>query len=133
MNRSDLIGRLTRDVELRKTESGNVRADFTIAINRIGAKENQQQADFIPCRVWNSQAENLAHYMSRGSLIAVEGTLRNDNYTDKDGNTKYSWYVLAQNIEYLSQKGGNKEEKTEDYGTSVKMDEIEISDEDLPF
>ena len=137
MNRVDLIGRLTRDAELRKSDTGNVRADFNIAINRIGAKEEQQQADFINCRVWGNQAENLAHFTSKGSQIAIEGSLRNDAYTDKDGNTKYAWYVLAQRIEYLGTKGEKKEESTEelteDISGSFKMDEIEIDDSDLPF
>ena len=104
MNRIDLIGRLTRDPELRKTETGHVRADFNIAVNRIGAKEE-------------------------------EGNIRNDAYTDKEGNTKYTWYVLASRIEYLSkgEQKESKEELTEDISGSIKMDEIEITDEDLPF
>lgn len=135
MNRIDLIGRLTRDPELRKTETGHVRADFNIAVNRIGAKEEQQQADFIPCRVWGNQAENLAHFMGKGNQIAIEGNIRNDAYTDKEGNTKYTWYVLANRIEYLSkgEQKESKEELTEDISGSIKMDEIEITDEDLPF
>lgn len=135
MNRIDLIGRLTRDPELRKTETGHVRADFTIAVNRIGAKEEQQQADFIPCRVWGNQAENLAHFMGKGNQIAIEGSLRIDSYVDKDGNTKYTTYVLANRIEYLSkgEQKESKEELTEDISGSIKMDEIEITDEDLPF
>lgn len=134
MNRIDLIGRLTRDPELRKTETGHVRADFTIAVNRIGAKEEQQQADFIPCRVWGSQAENLTHFMGKGNQIAIEGNLRIDSYIDKDGNTKYTTYVLANRIEYLSSKKGEiKEESQEIEGNSIKMDELEILDSDLPF
>jgi single-strand DNA-binding protein len=134
MNRIDLIGRLTRDPELRKTETGHVRADFTIAVNRIGAKEEQQQADFIPCRVWGSQAENLTHFMGKGNQIAIEGNLRIDSYIDKDGNTKYTTYVLANRIEYLSSKKGEiKEESQEIEGNSIKMDELEITDDDLPF
>jgi single-strand DNA-binding protein len=134
MNRIDLIGRLTRDPELRKTETGHVRADFTIAVNRIGAKEEQQQADFIPCRVWGSQAENLTHFMGKGNQIAIEGNLRIDSYIDKDGNTKYTTYVLANRIEYLSSKKGEiKEESQEIEENSIKMDELEILDSDLPF
>lgn len=133
MNRIDLIGRLTRDPELRKTETGHVRADFNIAVNRIGAKEEQQQADFIPCRVWGNQAENLAHFMGKGSQIGLEGSLRIDSYTDKDGNTKYSTYVLAERIEYLSSKKGEIKESQEVKSNSIKMDEIEIDDSDLPF
>lgn len=134
MNSIYLIGRLTKDVELRKNESGSVRGDFTLAVNRIGTKENQQQADFINCRVWNNQAENLAHYMGKGSQIGIEGTLRNDKYEDKDGNNKYIWYVLAQNITYLSEfKGGKQEKEEEVIAGSIKSDDLILEDEDLPF
>lgn len=135
MNSIYLIGRLTKDVELRKNESGSVRGDFTLAVNRIGAKENQQQADFINCRVWNNQAENLAHYMGKGSQIGLEGTLRNDKYEDKDGNNKYIWYVLAQNITYLSEFKGEKQEevKEEIESGSFKSDDLILDDSDLPF
>lgn len=134
MNRIDLIGRLTRDPELRKTETGHVRADFTIAVNRIGAKEEQQQADFINCRVWGNQAENLAHFMRKGNQIAIEGNLRIDSYIDKDGNTKYTTYVLANRIEYLT-KGEQKESNSTEgeFEGDFKLDEVEITDEDLPF
>jgi single-strand DNA-binding protein len=134
MNSVYLIGRLTKDVELRKNESGSVRGDFTLAVNRIGAKENQQQADFINCRVWNNQAENLAHYMGKGSQIGLEGILRNDKCKDKDGNNKYIWYVLAQNITYLSEYKGGKQEKEEEVITgSIKSDDLFLDDSDLPF
>lgn len=134
MNSVYLIGRLTKDVELRKNESGSVRGDFTLAVNRIGAKENQQQADFINCRAWNNQAENLAHYMGKGSQIGLEGTLRNDKYEDKDGNNKYIWYVAAQNITYLSEYKGGKQEKEEEVITgSIKSDDLFLDDSELPF
>lgn len=136
MNRIDLIGRLTRDPELRKTETGYVRADFTIAVNRIGAKEEQQQADFIPCRVWGNQAENLAHFQKKGNQIAIEGNLRIDSYTDKkDGTTKYTTYVLANRIEYLTKGETKQESDTTDGGfeEDFKLDEVEIEDSDLPF
>lgn len=134
MNSIYLIGRLTKDVELRKNESGSVRGDFTLAVKRKGVKEGQQEADFINCRVWNNQAENLAHYMGKGSQIGLEGTLRNDKYEDKDGNNKYIWYVLAQNITYLSEFKGEKQEVSQEVVTgSIKMDDVELTDDDLPF
>ena len=73
--------------------------------------------------------------MGKGNQIAIEGNIRNDAYTDKEGNIKYTWYVLASRIEYLSrgEQKESKEELTEDISGSIKMDEIEITDEDLPF
>lgn len=136
MNKTFLIGRLTKDVELRKNESGSVVGIFTLAVNRIGAKENQQQADFINCRVWNNQAENLAHYQGKGSKIAVEGSTRTDVYEDSEGNKRYSTYVLVQQIEYLSNKGEQKQEESKeetDIDESFKMADLTLTDDDLPF
>lgn len=136
MNKTFLIGRLTKDVELRKNESGSVVGMFTLAVNRIGAKENQQQADFINCRVWNNQAENLAHYQGKGSKVAVEGSTRTDVYEDSEGNKRYSTYVLVQQIEYLTNKGEQKQEESKeepDFEESFKVADLTLTDDDLPF
>ena len=137
MNRINLIGRITKDLETRTNEAGNTKCQFSLAVPRIGAKEGMQDVDFFNITVWNKQAENLAKYQKKGSLIAVEGELRADQYTDKDENDRIYNYVLAQRIEYLS--SSNKEEK----GETKQVEEvepfndfsgdIELTDEDLPF
>ena len=105
MNSINLVGRITKDLELRFTQSNKAVCEFNLAVNRVG----QEQADFITCQVWNGQAENLKKYQGEGSLIGVVGSLRVDQFQDKDGNNRYKTYVLANNIEYL----GTKKEATE--------------------
>ena len=80
MNKVILIGRLTRDPELRHTPNGAAVCQFTLAVDRIPDQNGQRQADFISVIVWNKLAENLAKYMSKGRLIAVEGRIQVRNY-----------------------------------------------------
>ena len=136
MNSVFLMGRLTADVELRHNEAGTAKGQCTLAVPRIGAKEGTQATDFINIVVWNKQAESLAKFMGKGSQIGVEGVLRADNYTDRDGNKRTFNYVLAQRIHFLSEtkKDDKGEEKTEsDFEESFSLDGIEITEEDLPF
>jgi len=120
MNRICLIGRLTAKPELRATSNGTSVCRFTIAVNRPRREDGTQEADFINCTVWNKQAENLTMYQDKGNLISVEGNLRVDNYTDKDGNKRSLTYVLVERIGFLeSKKSENKvepvdKEETED-------------------
>ena len=135
MNNVMLIGRITKDLEVRSNEAGTSKCQFTIAVKRTGDKEGTQQTDFINVVAWNKQAENLAKYMGKGSQIGVEGLLRADNYTDRDGNSRTYNYVLAQNITYLSEFKGEKQEevKEEIESGSFKSDDLILEDEDLPF
>lgn len=104
MNRIELVGRLTAKPELRYTNSNVAFSNFTIAVNRPKQKDKEQETDFIDCRVWRGQAENLANYQDKGSLISVEGSLRKESYQDKDGNKKYVVYALVDRIGYLESK-----------------------------
>lgn len=140
INNIVLIGRITKDLEIKYTESQKAVCNFTLAVNRIG----QEQADFINIAVWGQQAENLHKYQSKGSLIAVNGALRVDNY-EVNGERKYNTYVLANNIEYLSSKNtGNTapEERLPNineinndpfYEMGVNVQNMPIDDSDLPF
>ena len=86
MNKAILIGRLTRDPELRTTPTGRNVCQFSIAVNRNFTNANgEREADFINCVVWDKQAENLAKYQHKGNQIAVEGRIQTRNYDDKDG------------------------------------------------
>lgn len=130
MNRICLIGRITTDPELRTTTTGKETTKVNLAVNRFGASEEQQSADFIPIVMWNNTAQNFCKYQKKGNQIAVEGELRIDNYKDKEGNTSKNVYVLVDKVEYLSQK---KEEDTFNKTESIKQDEIELKDWELPF
>ena len=138
MNSVFLIGRITADLEVRTNEAGTSKCQFTLAVPRRGAKEGTQQTDFLTIVVWNQMAENLAKYMGKGSQIGLEGVIRADNYTDRDGNNRVFNYVLAQNIQYLSvSKGEKKEESKEEsdngFDEPFKLNDLELTDEDLPF
>ena len=85
MNQINLVGRITRDLELRTTANQKSVCEFTIAVNRVG----NEAADFITCVVWEKQAENLVKYQGKGSLIAVSGSLRVDKYKTEQGENRY--------------------------------------------
>lgn len=156
MNKAILIGRLTRDPELRTTPTGRNVCQFSIAVNRTYTSANgEREADFINCVVWDKQAENLCRYQKRGNQIAVDGRIQTRNYDDKDGKRVYVTEILANSISFLDAKGTTnggsssfnnlpeppvQEESVKMETTSVDNDpfeafgeSIEISDNDLPF
>ena len=154
MNKAILIGRLTRDPELRTTPTGRNVCQFSVAVNRTFTNANgEREADFINCVVWDKQAENLSKYQKKGNQIAVEGRIQTRNYDDKDGKRVYVTEILATNISFLDAKGTSNgggsfnnmpEPPMEDNtnATTVSVDKdpfeafgdsIEISDNDLPF
>ena len=158
MNKAILIGRLTRDPELRTIPTGRSVCQFSIAVNRTyTSASGEREADFINCVVWDKQAENLARYQKKGNQIAVDGRIQTRNYDDKDGKKVYVTEILATNISFLDTKGaGNtsnnslysmpeppmQEEVVSEKHETVSIekdpfeafgDSIEISDNDLPF
>lgn len=145
MNKSILIGRITKDPELRTTPNNRSVCQFTIAVNRTYTnEEGKREADFINCVVWDKQAENLAMYQKKGNQIAVDGRIQTRNYDDKDGKRVYVTEVLVNNISYLDTKKDDsnfnnleeppvveKEEEIDPY--QAFGDSIEVNDSDLPF
>ena len=108
MNKAILIGRLTRDPELRSTPAGRNVCQFSIAVNRTFTNANgDREADFINCVVWDKQAENLVKYQKKGNQIAVDGRIQTRNYEDKDGRRVYVTEILANNISFLDSKGSS--------------------------
>ena len=108
MNKAILIGRLTRDPELRSTPAGRNVCQFSIAVNRTFTNANgDRQAGFINCVVWDKQAENLVKYQKKGNQIAVDGRIQTRNYEDKDGKRVYVTEILANNISFLDSKGSS--------------------------
>ena len=136
MNKIFLIGRITKDLELRNTSKGTPVCEFTLAVNR-----DKENTDFITCQVWNKQAENLCKYQGKGSLISVIGELRVETYEIND-KKHYKTYVLSNIIEYLSTPQKSQEKPNKDiyreFGESIKIEsdigeQLEIKPEDLPF
>jgi len=107
LNRVVLVGRLTRDPDLRYTPNGVAVANFNIAVNRpFSNQQGNREADFIDCVTWRRQAENLANYMKKGNQVGVDGRLQTRRYEDKDGKMVYVTEVVADSVQFLEAKGG---------------------------
>lgn len=132
MNRAILIGRLTKEPELKATASGVSVCTFTLAVDRR-FKQEGPEADFIPVVVWRAQAENCAKYLHKGSQASVCGSIQTRSYDDKNGNKVYTTEVNAEEVQFLS-KGNNEAES----GSVSPHNEFEsqmmpVEDEDVPF
>lgn len=131
MNKCWLTGRLSKKPELRKINENSCVCDFTIATNRPTNRDGEKVADFINCRVWNKQAENLCKYQDKGNLIGVSGEIRTETY-EVNGTKKYKTYVLTNNIEFLENK--KNDIPTEKLTTKTETQtQFEYSDSDLPW
>ena len=129
LNRVILIGRLTKDPELRYTPNGTAVATFTLAVNRSRAnQEGERETDFIPVVVWQKQAENCANYIGKGSLVAVDGRLQVRTFDGKDGQRRWITEVVAENVRFLDRREGVGSQGTSTFGS-----EVEFTDDDLPF
>lgn len=124
MNNIILIGRLTKDPELRYTQAGKAVCSFTLAVDRPYSGD-KKEADFINIVVWNKVGENCAQYLSKGRKAAVQGRLQIRSYEDDNGKKKYITEVVANSVEFL--EFGNKQQN-EDFGIEVDLD-----DADCPF
>lgn len=143
MNKTLLIGRLTKDPELRFTQSGTAVANWTLAVNRRFANQNgEREADFINCQAWNKTAEFVAQYFKKGQPMALEGRLQVSTY-EKDGTKHWKTEVVAEQIEFVGSKndsnnntnGGNGNNYTQNRGNDTEPMGIEVmfDDNDLPF
>ncbi len=119
MNQVSLVGRLTKDPELVQTSTGIPYCRFTVAVNRIYGDKG---ADFINCIAWRAQAENLAKYQRKGSLVGVVGSIQTGKYTGKDGSTKYTTDVVAHQIHFLSSRREQQEQDQAQYTDGYSQD-----------
>ncbi len=109
INKVILIGRLTRDPELRRTPQGDAVTSFTLAVNRnYTDKDGQQQADFINCVVWKKSAENVERYCSKGSLVGVEGRIQTRSYDNQQGQRVYVTEVICNSVQFLDTRQKNQ-------------------------
>ena len=104
INRVVMVGRMTRDPELRRTGSGAAVTSFTLALNRNYNSADGQQADYIPCVVLNKVAENVERYCSKGSLFGVEGRLRSRSYDNAQGQRVFVVEVVCDSVQFLETK-----------------------------
>ena len=105
MNKAILIGRLARDPDVRYTQSGKPVTSFTLAVDRRVRNDAQQTADFIPIVAWNKLAEVCGNYLTKGRRTAVEGHIQVRSYEAQDGSKRYVTEVVAENVEFLGDKG----------------------------
>ncbi|PKK39851.1 Single-stranded DNA-binding protein [Clostridiaceae bacterium JG1575] len=143
MNKVTLIGRLTKDPELRYTPgNGTAVTTLTLAVDRRTNKDGQREADFIPVVIWGKQAESTAQYITKGKLLGVAGRIQVRNYEAKDGTRRYVTEVVAEEVQFLewgdSPRGGtsaprsNKGDFGGDFGPG--FDDLSPVDEgDIPF
>lgn len=115
INNVVLVGRLTKDVNLRSTQNGTMVGTFTLAVDRTTKDQNgNRQVDFISCVIWNTKyskkAENLATYAHKGSLIGITGAIQTRNYDNKDGQRVYVTEVLVDNFSFLDSRNGSRSE-----------------------
>ena len=120
MNKVFLIGRLTRDPELRYTGNNTPVTSFTIAVNRTYTNQSgEREADFIPVVVWRRQAESVKNYLSQGSQVAVEGRIQVRNYDDQNGQRRYVTEVIADSVEFIGSKRDNQSSVASNYGSQA--------------
>ena len=104
INRVVLVGRLTKSPELRKTQNGTSVCKFTLAVNRRVTGQGQPDADFISCVAWNKTADLMLQYLSKGSLIGIEGRLQTGRFTNNNGETIYTCDVMVDSLQFLEPK-----------------------------
>ena len=145
MNKVVLLGRLTKDIEVRYTESGTAVGNLTLAVKRrIKNTNGEYESDFINCVCWKETAETMNKYLKKGDPVLVEGRIQTRNFEDKDGNKRYTTEVVIEHMDFVSSKksesqsgaesGTQEENPYKDMSVKVEADQsIEISDSDLPF
>lgn len=138
INRVVLVGRITRDPELRHTSSNIPVLSFTLAVNRPFADQSgERQADFINCVAWRRQAENIARYVKKGALLGVDGRIQTGSYESEQG-IRYTTDVVCDSVQFLESRssgdsstgGGNYSKDEDDFYESSKSI---VADDDLPF
>jgi single-strand DNA-binding protein len=150
MNKVVLIGRLTKDPELKYTPgNGTAVTTLSLAVNRRFSRDGQREADFFNVVVWGKQAESTANYMSKGSLMGIHGRIENRSYDAKDGTKRYITEIIAEEVEFLGGSGnggsrqnnagnsnnnfGGNEPSFNQGSMNFDMDMTPVDDGDIPF
>lgn len=138
INKCILVGRLTRNPELRRTNTGNAVTSFNLALNRNYNSADGQQADYINCLCWNKLAENVEKYCSKGSLVGIEGRLRSRSYENSQGQKVYVVEVVCESVQFLETKSSrenrnNNVESSNSYDANKVDDDFEIKEDDIQF
>lgn len=127
MNNIVLLGRLTKDADIRSTQSGKVVASFTLAVDRPYTQNGKKEADFIACQIWGKSAEVLGKSVHKGQRILLEGRLQIRQYTDKNGNKRTAAEVVTERFEFIERKEQTEPQGMENFGQQMPFDE------EIPF
>lgn len=127
MNNIVLLGRLTKDADIRSTQSGKVVASFTLAVDRPYTQNGKKEADFIACQIWGKSAEVLGKSVHKGQRVLLEGRLQIRQYTDKNGNKRTAAEVITDRFEFIERKEQTAPQSMEDFGQQMPFDE------EIPF
>ncbi|MFS1511859.1 single-stranded DNA-binding protein [Chengkuizengella sp. SCS-71B] len=132
LNRVILIGRLTKDPDLRYTPNGIGTCNFTLAVERSFSNNGKKETDFIKIVTWKKLAETCANYLGKGRLIGLDGRLQIRNYENNEGRKVYVSEVVAESVRFLEHKDVSEAEEVGNF-TDGNSKPIELSDDDLPF
>ena len=121
MNKVFLCGRLTKDIDVRITQTGTAVGSFNLAVDRKPTKDGKKEADFISCKAWGKTAETMAKYLGKGRKVLVEGRMQTGSYTAKDGTKKFTTDVIVEGFEFVDSKP-----------TQMQFGEA-VPDEAIPF
>ena len=127
MNHVTLMGRLTRDPELKYSQSGKAFSKFTVAVNR---EFNREEADFINCTAWGKTAETIAEWLGKGRRIALQGRIQTGSYENKNGDTVYTVEVVADRFEFID-NSKTQESKNQTYNNN--NNDVLDDNDDFPF
>lgn len=133
MNNITITGRLTANPELKQTQSGLAVTSFNVAVDRnYTAKGQEKQTDFFTVVAWRGTAEFICKYFTKGRLILINGEMQSRKFTDKDGNNRTAWEIVADKVEFMGdgKKDGNSADNAPASASAVAP---EIPDDDLPF
>lgn len=136
MNNLTIIGRLTRDPELRTTPSGATVCSFTVAVNRRRTQSNQQpEADYFRVSAWNKLGENCSKYLAKGRKVSVVGAVSVNTYQSQDGKTHASLNVMANEIEFLSSRNDASSASSQEEAPAIDEQSgmMAVEADDLPF
>ena len=144
INRVVLVGRLTRDPELKRANSGTSICSFTVAVdNRMRNPDGTKSASFIPCTVFQQTADNMTKFLRKGSLVGIEGRLSQRSFTRQDGTKASVLEVICDSVQFLEPKSQNGNVDQEQSGfvsdipaggeTEKNLDTLDLPDDDLPF
>lgn len=135
MNNVSLVGRMTRDVEIRYSADQKAVVKFTVAVDRQFKSEGGQSADFISCTAFGKTAEFIGKYFSKGSRIGLTGRIQTGSYKNKDGGTVYTTDVVANNVEFVESKGAKSSEPSPQTRLEAPDEFVVVPDDfnELPF